>query len=201
MRLIFVRHGETTGDVEERYGGAYDDSLSEKGIEQARALSAELHECGARVIYTSPMRRAQETAAILGEALSLTPVVIPDARERNQYAALSGMKKADAAAAHPEFVELLKDRLNTIPGAETYDEFSHRIRGAFEELLTQLEHDASESALIVWHGGPMRVLFRDILKWGELSEIGDCCFVSLEGAGDQWDMVRAGRLTLERGVQ
>jgi hypothetical protein len=32
----------------------------------------------------------------------------------------------------------------------------------------------------------MRVLFRDILKWGELKQIGDCSFVELENHDDRW---------------
>ncbi len=39
MKLIFIRHGETTGDVEDRYGGDYDDNLTAKGHEQAKKFS------------------------------------------------------------------------------------------------------------------------------------------------------------------
>lgn len=34
MKIYLVRHGETTGDVEDRYGGWYDDHLTDRGKEQ-----------------------------------------------------------------------------------------------------------------------------------------------------------------------
>ena len=34
MLIYLARHGETTGDVEDRYGGDYDDHLTEKGTER-----------------------------------------------------------------------------------------------------------------------------------------------------------------------
>ena len=39
VKIYLIRHGETTGDVEDRYGGAYDDHLSEKEKAQARELA------------------------------------------------------------------------------------------------------------------------------------------------------------------
>ena len=62
MRLIFIRHGETTGDIEDRYGGAYDDLLSPCGEEQVRQLADELAASGIEKIFSSPLRRAQQTA-------------------------------------------------------------------------------------------------------------------------------------------
>jgi broad specificity phosphatase PhoE len=40
MNLFFIRHGETTGDVEGRYGGDYDDRLTEKGSRAAYPTAA-----------------------------------------------------------------------------------------------------------------------------------------------------------------
>lgn len=35
MKIYLIRHGQTTGDVEDRYGGAYDDELTDKGKNEA----------------------------------------------------------------------------------------------------------------------------------------------------------------------
>ena len=45
-RVIFIRHGETTGDVEGRFGGTYDDALSVTGERQVAALVEELAGAG-----------------------------------------------------------------------------------------------------------------------------------------------------------
>lgn len=182
MRLIFIRHGQTTGDVEDRYGGAYDDALSPEGEAQVRQLADELAGKGIQQIYTSPLQRAQQTAQGLAAKVGCPVAVVEGLKERNQYGRLTGMTKAEARLAHPDWVEALKDRLNTIPEAESYAEASARTSAAFAEVLTQAQAAGHTCVAIVWHGGGMRVLFRDILKMGELSHIGDCCWVELERA-------------------
>lgn len=176
MKIFFIRHGETTGDVENRYGGSYDDHLSEKGLLQCATLTEQLEGKGIEKIYVSSLARAQETAKIISEKLECEVEIVPDLRERNQYGILTGMKKEEAKEKYPVQVELLKDRLNTIEEAESYETFSQRIQDAFMNVVSNTDHS---SVALVSHGGPMRVLFRDILKWGELKEIGDCSFIEL----------------------
>lgn len=180
MRLIVVRHGQTTGDVEDRYGGAYDDALSPEGEAQVQQLAEELARKGIQQIYTSPLQRAQQTAQGLAAKANCPVMVVEGLQERNQYGRLTGMTKTEARLAHPDWVETLKDRLNTIPEAESYAEASTRTSAAFTEVLTTSQAAGYSCVAIVWHGGGMRVLFRDVLQWGELSQIGDCCWVELE---------------------
>ncbi len=65
MKIYLIRHGQTTGDVENRYGGAYDDELSEKGLIQAQELASKIGDSGIQILFCSPMMRAQQTAKIL----------------------------------------------------------------------------------------------------------------------------------------
>lgn len=177
MKLIFIRHGETTGDVEDRYGGDYDDHLTAKGQEQAKEALEELKSKNIKLIVSSPLIRAQESAGILADGKC--PIIIePDFRERNQYGILTGIIKEEAMMERPELVEFLKDYLNTIEGAESYQNFRDRIVSAINNLTVK-EKDICRA--IVWHGGPMRVLFRDVLKLGEIGKIGDCAWVEIEG--------------------
>ncbi len=183
MKIIFIRHGETTGDVEGRYGGDYDDHLSQKGNEQSGQLADLLKDKGIQVIYSSPLIRAKEAAEIIARQVGCPVVVEPGAKERNQYGILTGMVKAQAKEQYPELAHALTDRMNTIEGAESYEDFSKRVSAVFQKISTQTQH---EIIGVVWHGGSMRVLFRDILKWGELKEIGDCSWVELEQRDDAW---------------
>jgi broad specificity phosphatase PhoE len=93
------------------------------------------------------------------------------------------MNKEEAKTRYPEMVELLKDRMNVIEKAESYEDFSKRIIVTFNKIVASSRR---ETIGIVSHGGPMRVLFRDILKWGELKEIGDCSFIELDKTGDEF---------------
>ncbi|MFZ2523326.1 MAG: histidine phosphatase family protein [Minisyncoccia bacterium] len=177
MKIFFIRHGETTGDVENLYGGTYDDHLSEKGIEQSKKLAELLKDKGIEIIFSSSLIRAQETSKLLSEVANCEIQVVPELRERNQYGFLSGTNKDEAKQKYPKEVEMLKDRLNTIEGAETYEDFSKHVSDAFASIVNSSKYS---SVAIVSHGGPLRVLFRDILKWGELTEIGDCAYAELE---------------------
>jgi broad specificity phosphatase PhoE len=91
----------------------------------------------------------------------------------------------------PELVEFLKDYLNTIDGAESYQDFRDRIVSAINNLAHK-EKDICRA--IIWHGGPMRVLFREILKLGEIGRIGDCAWVEIEGDNGNFKMVDCRRI-------
>ena len=62
MKIYLIRHGQTTGDVEDRYGGAYDDD--NKRWQDSTELGDKL-----MIRYSgpfcSPLKRAQQTAEIL----------------------------------------------------------------------------------------------------------------------------------------
>ena len=65
MTIFFIRHGETTGDVEDRFGGTYNDHLSEGGTAQSNDLGRQLANKGIHRIISSTLFRAQETAHLL----------------------------------------------------------------------------------------------------------------------------------------
>ncbi len=192
MRIIFIRHGQTSGDVEDRYGGDYDDSLSATGKNQAKNLPLELKDKGIELIISSPLNRAKETALIVSQ-LSCPIIIESGFKERNQYGMLSGMIKSEAKTKYPDLVEKLKDRLNTIDGAESYQDFSERVIKAFQDLVDDNKH---QCVAVIWHGGPMRVLFRDILKIGELIEIGDCAWTELDITEGKTSVIDSKRLEI-----
>ena len=192
MKILFIRHGQTSGDLEDRYGGDYDDSLSTEGIKQAEQLPLELKDKKIELIISSPLTRAKETALILSKLGS--PVIIEtDFKERNQYGILSGMVKSEAKEKYPDLVEQLKDRLKTINGAESYQAFAERIQTAYNTLINQKKY---QCVAVIWHGGPMRVLFRDILKIGELIEIGDCAWTELDITEGKMSVIDSKRLEI-----
>ncbi len=183
MKILFIRHGQTTGDEEDRYGGDYDDHLSGKGRKQSEQLAAELKDKHIELAVSSPLIRARETTEIIFPGIIPTKIE-DDFKERNQYGVLTGRIKGEAQQRYPDLVEKVKDRYTTIEGAESYEDFCERVQAAFDRLVA---HSLHACIAVVWHGGPMRVLFRDILKKGELGkEIGDCAWVELEKEGGEF---------------
>lgn len=193
-RLFVIRHGQTTGDIEDRYGGDYDDLLSPEGERQVVRLCEEIKNFCIQDVFSSPLKRAQQTARALANAANCDVITIDGLRERNQYGPLTGMTKSEARDRYPDLVEQVKDRLQTIPGAESYSDAAQRMKSAYYTAVSRMP----SCAAIVWHGGGMRVLFREILRAGELKEIGDCGWVELEQDSDNVEFTIKKLCRLER---
>jgi broad specificity phosphatase PhoE len=182
--IYLVRHGQTTGDVENRYGGDYDDHLTNIGKQQSDKLAELLAGKDIERLYSSPRIRAQETAATIADKLGLVAETLDEFRERNGYGILTGMTKDEAIEKHPDQVELLEDVHNAVEGAEEYASFQKRITAA----LDTFSKEPAKKIAVVTHGGPIRLIFRDILKLGEI-EVDDCAFSVIEAANGQYALL------------
>jgi broad specificity phosphatase PhoE len=185
MKIYLMRHGQTTGDLEDRYGGDYDDHLTDEGRKQAEELAQKLSGRNIEIIFHSPLLRAQETAHILVESLKIPKMEIESLRERNAYGILTGMVKAEAREKYPNQVELLKDPHNTVQGGEEYEVFRKRILGQFEKLA----NGNYQTIGVVTHGGPIYCFFREIVGEGELKHLGDCAIIELEYQTGQFELI------------
>jgi len=67
MRLYLIRHGETKYNVEKIFRGRLDISLSDLGVEHAESLGKYLSKINFEIIFSSPLRRALETANIISK--------------------------------------------------------------------------------------------------------------------------------------
>lgn len=151
MKIFLVRHGETTGDAEDRYGGSYDDRLSDLGKEQLAATADNLVGKGIEIIFVSPLIRAKESAKIISSKIEC-PVEIVDGLEERSYGILGGLTKAEAIEKYPAAVEAHKDPLNTDPEGESYDDFKERVLDTFQKI-TQRNYGTIS---VVSHGGPIK---------------------------------------------
>jgi broad specificity phosphatase PhoE len=111
MRVLFLRHGESAHNVhtgEEPLGDELGDLLTERGRAQAAAAGVGLRDLdlGITRLFTSPMRRATETAEAVGAALGLEAEPIPYAFE---------FHRGEEWAEGIERVHLLKARLEQEP--------------------------------------------------------------------------------------
>jgi len=179
MKIYLIRHGQTTGDIENRYGGDYDDKLTDEGEIQAHKLADKMANSKIQVILCSPLIRAQQTAKILNSKLHCEIKTIEHLKERNQNGVLTGMIREEAKLKYPELAEQVNDYRNQIQGAESYEDFVARIKKAFMEISTTTNYSTIG---IVTHGGPIRVIFREILKDREI-DIADCAYAVLNFDG------------------
>jgi len=162
MKTIYlVRHGEATDDVEDRYGGWNDDPLTGRGRETAKQLAGKIVRLSPKPtkIYSSPFKRAFETAEIIGDGLGIKPAPVEDLKERNRYGILTSMTKTEAKTAYPQMVQQVENYVETIQGAETYEHYRSRVLKAVNKILRETEEDS----LVVCHGGTFRVVMWELL--------------------------------------
>ena len=167
MRIYLVRHGESVDDIEDCYGGIADFPLTDAGRRTAEELADKLSDAGIQMLYSSPYKRAHETATIVAKTLGCEVKVTNALRERNSYGVLSGVNKDKAKEIFAHIVGQLKHKpgdyysSELIPGAEPRDEFDDRVRKAFDEVV----RDATRYDVIgiVTHGNVTRSIYRNIL--------------------------------------
>jgi broad specificity phosphatase PhoE len=159
--LVLLRHGE----VEERYhrvfGGRLDMELSPRGHTQAAALAKYLQSTKFDAIYTSPLRRAQQTVAPLASRCSQPPVVRPELREVD-FGDWTGLAWEEVRARYQvsafEWLKLL-DRA-AIPNAECGQTFRARVEPCLEQILRE---NSGQSVAVMCHGGVIRMMLSILL--------------------------------------
>lgn len=156
-RLYIVRHGETQWNAEGRWQGWLDSSLTPKGQQQARHAAALLKDVHPQALYCSDAGRARQTAAIIGEAVGLTPIPEAALRERF-YGDYEGLTSNEIDERFPGTrYEAGRDRRDTwrpIAG-ETLVEVSARVIAGLRLLA---EQHPGETIIAVTHAGVLRVL-------------------------------------------
>jgi phosphoserine phosphatase len=153
--LILARHGETDWNRENRFQGRADPPLNALGRRQSSELADALAgELIARV-YTSPLQRASETAAIVAERLGLDVEAVEPLQEID-VGAWSGLTRDEVASTFPdEYARWLERAPHGFASGETYEELAARVVPAIRGIA---ERHPSETILVVTHGGPSRVL-------------------------------------------
>lgn len=89
MELFLIRHGETVWNAQKRLQGRMDIELNEKGRIAARELSKNLKDVKFDRIYSSPLKRAFETARILSENHNLS-VIVDDRLKEISFGVMDG---------------------------------------------------------------------------------------------------------------
>ena len=161
--LLLVRHAET--DMAGRFCGHSDPELNERGRQQLAGLMTMLSEHAIRRVYTSDLRRAQQTAEAIAKHFGAGLLVRPGLREIHfgQWEGLSwneieGRDKGLAARwaeTHPN---------STAPAGESYQRFASRVHREMAFLLAEV---TKSPIAAVTHAGFIRVV---LTNWCGVSE-------------------------------
>lgn len=159
-RFCLVRHGETDWNAERRLQGQLDIPLNTQGQRQARQLADAVAAAGHRfdALYSSPLRRAYDTAEPLAHAVGLSVATLPTLMERH-FGAMQGARLGDAAQTHPQAWAAYAERSlhHDLYGGESIQAFADRIHAAVNQLAHQ---HCGQRILLVAHGGVLDMIYR-----------------------------------------
>ena len=157
-RVIAIRHGETTWNVDTRIQGQLDIPLNDTGRRQAALLARALSDEPITAVYASDLSRARETAEFVGQALGVEVVIEKGLRERG-FGEFEGKTFKEIETLLPEQSRRWRQRDPDFapPGGESLTELRSRVLEAAERVVSS---HAGELVALVGHGGVMDVLYR-----------------------------------------
>ncbi len=168
MKIYLIRHSESVDDIEDCYGGAADFALTDNGKQQAHTFISKIASWNIGRIYTSPYKRALQTAEIIKEKCGCSLEIVDDIREINTYGILSGVNKELAKEifayylAKEEYKDFGYYKRKAFYGGEEPIDFDNRVHNGMEYILD--DSSGMKEIAIVTHGGTYRSLFWNILN-------------------------------------
>ena len=155
-RILLVRHGQSQGNVERRFGGHSPMPLSELGFKQAEATARALAVEKVTAVYSSDLLRAAQTAEPLARATGLEVNRTNALRERS-VGRMEGLTFEEAAEAYPdEYGALLRrDFEHVLLGGESYRQLLDR---ASAELDRAIERHRGCTIAVFSHTGTICIL-------------------------------------------
>ncbi len=154
---LLLRHGQTALSIDKRFSGRGDQELTELGRRQAAAAATRLAASGARSVVASPLRRAQETAALVAAALDVEVLTEPGLAETD-FGDWEGYTFAEVRGKWPRELDAwLASTAVAPPYGESFDDTATRVRQARDRVLR--EHGGN-TVVLVSHVTPIKTLLR-----------------------------------------
>jgi uncharacterized phosphatase len=138
--ICIIRHGETDWNSSGRLQGCEDIEINDLGRSQAVQLAGYLKKEPWDLIFSSPLKRAYETAQIIGAQLSLPDILVAELLRERDYGMASGLLPEERRSRFSDGV---------IPGQE---EFEHLRKRAMNALLAITKEYPGKRIIVVSHG-------------------------------------------------
>jgi broad specificity phosphatase PhoE len=155
--IYLIRHGESVANVEKTYS---DTSLTERGREQAQAVTAKLPAAEITALYTSHLKRAKETAQIIEVKLpQVDKIELRENLEERRVGEL--MDRAVMMRTHAKYTVAIRQGEEALWDLRATAD-SENFADAYQRFITELEQIAQnhpgEKIVVISHGGLMRAL-------------------------------------------
>ena len=189
MKLILLRHGESQWNLENRFTGWKDVSLTETGIAEASFSGNQLLKANIKIksVYTSLLNRATETTDIVTDIINFSKEDIQYDWRLNErhYGGLQGLNKSETAKKygekqvhiwrrsydispphldqddkrHPRFDNKFNDIQDPLPVGESLKNVIDRLNPFWKEYVSNLS-EAKGDYLIVAHSNSLRAIIK-----------------------------------------
>jgi broad specificity phosphatase PhoE len=161
-KIYLVRHGQSEDNADGILGGRRDAGLTELGRRQAEHIAQELVGREIDVIYSSPLKRAYETARIIAERLGIADIETDERLMERDFGILTGHPYADVEKLAHGMVFVDKvGYFQEADGAETFPDVLARAQEFVDELKAKF---SEKNILIVAHsdvGKMIRAAYND----------------------------------------
>ena len=167
--LFFVRHGQSMANLLRVFAGQMDFELSDLGLRQAEKGARFLKDhFSIDAIYSSPMKRAMQTAEPAARLYGLEIIPMEDLRERS-IGVWAGRYNEEIQTLYPEQYVAWKNRLGFVPeGGETREAAFERFYAAEAEIISQ---NKGKNVAVYTHAGMLSALSTVWIK--NLPDLGD----------------------------
>ncbi|MGX7417163.1 histidine phosphatase family protein [Carnobacterium gallinarum] len=165
-RLYFVRHGKTVWNLEGRFQGGYGDSaLLEESIADAKKTGKALKEVAFTQAFSSPQKRAKDTATyIIEESDQVIPLTEQDGLREIGFGEWEGQLFSYAEELHPEEYHNLRSHPEKYDpsafGGEDYLTLIERSQQVIKEAVKKYPND---NLLFVAHGVTLITVIHSLL--------------------------------------
>ena len=154
MQIVLVRHGATDWNLQGRCQGATDRELDAVGVRQAEEIAASLSQESIDEIYSSDLKRAQQTASIIGNPHKLAVKIEKDIRELD-HGKLEGLTFNEIKQSYDDFLQRWRTEPAEIPvpGGECLTDVAERAWNGLNRIVEN--HPAAETIVVVSHNFPI----------------------------------------------
>ncbi len=164
-QLAIVRHGQSEWNLQNKFTGWEDVSLTDKGREEAAKAGELLKEYTFDEAFTSDLKRAQNTLKIILETKGTPDLKVTKDEKLNErhYGDLQGLDKADTAAKYgDEQVHIWRRSFDVPPpNGESLKDTAERVLPYYESVIEPLLK-SGKNILVAAHGNSLRALIMHI---------------------------------------
>lgn len=161
-RVILVRHGETNWNKEGRYQGQIDTELSERGIEQGKALALALKDIHIDEFYASHLKRARDTAGFCAQYHG-KDVKVDERLQEIAHGTWEGRLASDVELESPELLKAWRQTPDKVlmPEGEDLQMLNQRSMRALEDIASS---NVGKTVLVAAHDATNKVLICSIMQ-------------------------------------